>query len=266
MKEYYPYDTYKTPLNIGSSLWDYILLRTRLYFYIRVIWSIFRYNRKYAKKGMYSPDIWARQSNDILRIAEKSGGKFDVSGIDNIRKVKNIPVIFVGNHMGLLETMILPSFIEPVRRTTFVIKNSLLNFPLFGEIMKATNPIVVGRENPREDLMNVLLEGTKNLENNISIILFPQSTRQPFFDIKKFNTLGSKLARRGKALIVPFALKTDFLENGKFIKDFGKLKREKTVYMKFGEPIELKSSGKEEQEKIIEFISENLKEWGVKVL
>ncbi len=266
MKEYYPYNTYKTASDIRSSVWDYILLRSRLYFYIRVIWSIFRYNRKYTQKGMYTPEIWAQQSNEILRIAEKSGGNFDVSGIDNIRKVKNIPVVFVGNHMGLLETLILPSFIEPVRRTTFVIKKSLLNFPLFGEIMKSTNPIVVGRENPREDLVNVLLEGRNNLEKNISIILFPQSTRQPFFDKKKFNSLGVKLAGRGKAVIVPFALKTDFLENGRFIKDFGKLNRKKTVYMKFGEPVEIKNSGKEEQEKIIEFISENLMEWGAKVL
>ncbi|MEN8222936.1 MAG: lysophospholipid acyltransferase family protein [Acidobacteriota bacterium] len=266
MKEYYPDNTYKTPPGKKSSIWDFVLLRTRLLFYIRVISSIVNYNRKYTNKGLYTPALWARQSDDILKIAEECGGKFDISGIDNIRKVSDVPVVFIGNHMGLLETMVLPSLIEPIRRTTYVVKKSLIDFPVFGKIMKATNPIVVGRENPREDLVNVLYEGTNNLKKNISVILFPQSTRKPFFDRSRFNTLGIKLALRGNAKIVPIALKTDFLENGKRLKDFGKLNRKKTVYIKFGEPLELKGNGKEEHGKIIEFISENLKEWGVKVL
>ena len=265
MKEFYPDDTYITPPHRRSSPWDFVLLRTRLYFYFRVVCSIVKNKMKYTSKGLYTPERWAEQSNDILRIAEKCGGKFEITGMDNIRKAKDVPVVFVGNHMTLLETMILPSIIEPIRRTTYVIKKSLLDFPAFGKIMKATDPIVVGRENPRGDLITVLTDGTKKLEKNISVILFPQSTRQHNFNSSKFNTLGIKLALRGKAKIIPIALKTDFLENGKLIKDFGKLRRKKTVYIKFGEPLELEGNGKEEHGKIIEFISENLKEWGVKV-
>jgi len=265
MKEYYTGNIYKTPEGHKSSVWDFILLRSRLYFYLKVITNIIKYNFKFARKGLYTPEIWARESNDILRIAEASGGKVEITGIDNIRKLKGEPVVFVGNHMGLLETLILPSIIDPINTMTFVVKSSLVEMPLLGKIIGSTNPIVVGRENPREDLMKVISEGIYNLRNNISVLLFPQSTRQQFLDRKKFNSLGVKLALRGNVRIVPLALKTDFVEQGKLIKDIGKLNREKTVYIKFGEPLKIEGNGKAEHEVIIEFISENLKKWGGKV-
>ncbi len=266
MKEYYTGNIYKTPDGHKSSVWDSILLGSRLYFYLSVIKNIIKYNFKYARKGLYTSEIWARESNDILRISEASGAKFEIKGLDNIRNLKNEPVVFVGNHMGLLETLILPSIIDPINSMTFVVKSSLVEMPLLGKIIGSTNPIVVGRENPREDLMKVISEGIDNLKNNISVLLFPQSTRQPFFDRKKFNSLGVKLAIRGNVRIVPLALKTDFVEQGRFIKDFGKLNRKKTVYITFGEPLKLEGNGKAEHEQIIEFISENIKKWGGKVI
>ena len=264
MKEYYPGNTYRTPPEKKASIWDFILFRTRLYFYLRVIRSILIYSRL-AQKGLYTPELWARQSSEILEIAESCGARCEITGMENIRKVKDEPVIFAGNHMGLLETMILPSIIEPVKRVTFIIKSSLIDFPAFGKIMQATGPIIVGRKNPREDLMKVISEGLENLEKNISIVIFPQSTRQHFFDPGKFNSLGTKLAQRAKVKVVPFALKTDFIDQGKVIKDFGKLNRNKTVYIKFGEPVTIEGNGKAGHEKVIEFISRNLRQWGVEV-
>jgi len=266
MKEYYPGNTYKTPPQRKSSIIDFIFLRSRFWFYLRVGMSILKYNRKYTDRGLYTSEVWAMESKDIRDYVEDCGGRFDISGINHIRSVKNRPVVFIGNHMGLLETMILPGIIAPVVPITFVVKQSLLDFPAFGKIMRATRPIVVGRENPREDLITVLTEGKDNLEKGISVVLFPQSTRQAFFDPAQFNSLGIKLALRAKAAVVPFTLKTDFLENGKIWKDFGKLNRKNTVYIKFGESIEPKGNGKAEQKRIIGFISENLRKWGGRVL
>ena len=44
---------------------------------------------------------------------------------------------------------------------------------------------------------------------NISVLIFPQTTRELFFDPKKFNTLGIKLAKRAKVPVIPIAVKTD---------------------------------------------------------
>jgi len=120
---------------------------------------------------------------------------------------------------------------------------------------------VVGRDNPREDLKIVFEEGQKRLEADISIVIFPQTTRSVEFDPKKFNTLGVKLAKRCNVPVVPFALKTDAWGLGRHIKDFGPIRPEKTVHIHFGEPMAVGGSGKEEHNTVVAFIEKNLAEW-----
>ena len=69
------------------------------------------------------------------------------------------PVLFISNHMSTLETMIFPCIIQPLREVTFVVKESLVKHPLFGDVMRSRNPIVVGRTDPRKDLEAVMNGG-----------------------------------------------------------------------------------------------------------
>ncbi len=64
-------------------------------------------------------------------------------------------------------------------KVTFVVKESLVKHPLFGDVMRSRNPIVVGRTDPRKDFEAVMNEGAEKLSKGISIIIFPQSTQQP---------------------------------------------------------------------------------------
>jgi 1-acyl-sn-glycerol-3-phosphate acyltransferase len=96
-------------------------------------------------------------------------------------------------------------------------------------------------------------EGKKRLEAGKSIVLYLQSTRSAEFNPKRFNSIGVKLPKEAKVSIIPFALKTDFLANGKWVKDLGPIQRNKKVYFEFGEPIKVSGHGKEEHQKIIEF-------------
>jgi 1-acyl-sn-glycerol-3-phosphate acyltransferase len=61
--------------------------------------------------------------------------------------------------------------------------------------------------------------------------------------------------------VVPVAIKTDFWGNGKIIKEIGPLDHLKPIMIMFGEPFPVAGNGKEENQKIIDFIIENLKEW-----
>jgi 1-acyl-sn-glycerol-3-phosphate acyltransferase len=163
--------------------------------------------------------------------------------------------------MSTLETMILPGIISPLRRVTFVVKESLVNHPLFGDVMRSRDPIVVGRTDPRKDFEAVMNGGMKLLSKGISIIIFPQSTRNLLFKPEEFNSLGVKLAKKAGVKVVPVALKTDFWGNGKFIKELGPIDRHKPVHIKFGEPFPVTGIGKEDNQKIIDFIQSSLKEW-----
>lgn len=254
-------DTYETPKDKKRVFMDKIFMGTRAYFLIRYVSMIVRLAKK-AKNGNFHKDELMELGFTSIKILEDVGAKFYIEGLDNIRKVQDEPVVFVGNHMSTLETMVFPGVIEPIKPAVFVVKKSLLTFPIFGHIMKATTPIAVGRTNPREDLKTVMDEGRRKLEEGTSIVVFQQSHRNPNFDPEAFSSLGIKLAQKSKVKVIPFALKTDFWGNAKKIRDFGPIRRKEPVYFSFGEPIEFEELGKDTNAKVIKFIEEKLEKWG----
>nr|NIP48588.1 1-acyl-sn-glycerol-3-phosphate acyltransferase [Gammaproteobacteria bacterium]NIR52006.1 1-acyl-sn-glycerol-3-phosphate acyltransferase [candidate division KSB1 bacterium]NIU28088.1 1-acyl-sn-glycerol-3-phosphate acyltransferase [candidate division KSB1 bacterium]NIW22013.1 1-acyl-sn-glycerol-3-phosphate acyltransferase [candidate division KSB1 bacterium]NIY19036.1 1-acyl-sn-glycerol-3-phosphate acyltransferase [Gammaproteobacteria bacterium] len=117
------------------------------------------------------------------------------------------------------------------------------------------------RVNPRDDLKVVMEEGTRQLKDGRSMIIFPQHTRTVDFDPKQFNSIGIKLAKKTNALVVPVALLTWAWSAGKMVKDFGPIHPERTIYFAFGEPFEVTGSGKEEQQRVVDFIQQHLEMW-----
>jgi len=262
-KVYFPSDSYYTNEDKPRKLLDRLGLNTRFYFMIRYISLVLR-DRKVALKGKYDKETWAASSNDIFRFIEECGGRFHITGLDNLHSCKE-PVVLISNHMSTLETMVFPGIIAPIRDVTFIVKKSLVEHRYFGPIMKARKPIIVGRTNSREDFEKVMTEGPELLTKGISIVVFPQSTRKDVFIPLEFNSLGVKLAKKANVKVIPAAIKTDFWGHGKFLKDLGPLHRNKPIYMDFGKPMEVSGSGKAEHEKIIEFISSSLTKWDGKV-
>lgn len=212
-----------------------------------------------AKRGQYTTELWQESSIRVLRALESVGVEFDVRGLEHLKAVDG-PVIFVGNHLSVLETVTLPSWILPYKPFTFVVKQSLLEVPVFKHVMSARSPIAVTRTNPRQDLKTVLEQGGERVSRNLSIVVFPQTTRTAF-NPEQFSTIGVKLARRAGIPIIPLALLTDAWENGKIYKDFGKIVPSRKAFFAFGEPILVEGKGSEEHQQVIEFIESNLKEW-----
>lgn len=259
-KGYFDSYSYNTPVKKKKNLWDKIIHCNRLYFTAKYAVIVFR-TRKQAKRGIYDTKAWADSSFYIFRFIEKAGGVFRISGMENISKDPE-PVVFIGNHMSTTETMVLPGIIAPHRAVTFVVKESLVRHPLFGDVMRSRDPVVVGRTDPRKDFEEVMTKGMELLSKGISIVIFPQSTRSIEFKPEEFNSLGVKLAKKAGVKVVPIALKTDFWGQGKVIKELGPLDSKKIIYFKFGEPFPVTGSGKAENQRIIDFIQASLKEWG----
>jgi 1-acyl-sn-glycerol-3-phosphate acyltransferase len=255
---YFNSNVYHTPEKETLSFREKILLDNRFYFTLKYANIVLR-TRKEAIRKVYDTKAWTDSSFEILRFIEKTGGVFHITGMENITKPSG-PVLFISNHMSTLETMILPSIIGPQKELTFVVKESLVKHPLFGDVMKSRNPIVVGRTDPRKDLEAVMTFGVELLKSGVSIVIFPQSTRSVEFKPEEFNSLGVKLAKKADVDIVPIALKTDFWGNGKWIKELGKIDHKKQIHIKFGEPMKVSGNGKEENQKIIDFIISSLQE------
>lgn len=223
------------------------------FYYLRFMKVIYKASRV-AKKGGYSSEIWAADSLSLFRALENVGVKFEISGVNNLR-LANDAVVIIGNHMSMLETMILPAIVQPQIDTTFIVKQALLDYPIFKYIMRSRDPIALTRNNPRKDFKIVMEEGVAKLKEKMSVIVFPQTTRTNTFDPSAFSTIGVKLAKKAAKQIVPVALVTDAWENGKILKDFGKINPKKKVIFSFGEPLEASGSA---QDEIISFIAKEI--------
>lgn len=211
-----------------------------------------------ANKGKYTYEELVIDGLKILDMMRNVGCKITIKGTENLKNLKP-PCVFIANHMSTLETLVLPGVIGKEFRVTFVVKKSLLKYPFFGKILSALNPIPVTRKNPKEDYRVVMTEGLKRLEEGISVIVFPQATREIIFDPNKFNTLGIKLAKRANVPAVPVALRTDAWGIGKIFKDFGRIDPSKPVCFFIGKPLYIEEKGLKEHLAIIKFIENSLK-------
>ena len=213
------------------------------------------------RRGQFDIDAYENRSWQSVRVAEDAGGRLEVTGLEYVADV-NGPVVIIGNHMSSLETIVLPGLILPFKDVAFVVKESLRHHFIFGPIMCSVKMIAVGRTNPREDLKAVLTQGTEYLKQGVTVVIFPQATRSAEFDVAGFNSLGVKLAERAGVPVIPLALKTDFMANGKWIKDVGKVDPRKTIHFAFGTPMQVAGNGKETHEAVVSFVASHIRQWG----
>ncbi|MGJ3243104.1 MAG: lysophospholipid acyltransferase family protein [Opitutales bacterium] len=247
-------DRYATPEPRGRARFP------GLGFYPRMARVVFRAARL-ARAGQYTDEAWIRSSFGMARALEQVGCRLTVEGVGHFRKL-DPPCVFIGNHMSTLETFVLPWIIRQHRPVTFVVKESLVTYPVFKHVMKSRDPVVVSRRNAKEDFSTVMREGARRLEAGTSIVVFPQTTRTVRFDPQHFNSLGVKLARRAGAPVVPLALRSDAWGNsGTLVKDFGRIEPRHPVRFAFGEPLTVTGTGKAENQAIIQFIQQHLAAW-----
>ena len=232
-----------------------------IYFYPK-LFKIILDASSLAQRDRYGDEQWVKSSDEIFRLLEQTGCRIEIEGVENFCHLTE-PVVFIGNHMSTFETFVLPGIINTYKKVTFVVKKSLVEYPIFKHVINSRQPIVVTRENPREDLKTVLNEGVDRVQKGFSIVVFPQTTRTTIFDSSQFNTIGIKLAKKAGVKIIPVAVKTDAWSNGKRFKDFGKIYPERDAHFAFGKPMEIVCRGDEEHEQVIEFIKTNLLKWGL---
>lgn len=215
-----------------------------------------------ARKGKYNDADWVDSSQKVRQAFESCGARISIKGTAHIANLDQ-PCVFIGNHMSTAETFLMASIVRPFCPLTFVVKQSLVEYPVFKHVMRSRDPIVVGRVNPRDDLKAVLGGGKERLEAGTSVVIFPQKTRTVEFDREAFNTIGVKLARRAGVPIIPLALKTNAWSNGNLLKDYGPFLPDEAVHFEFGPPIGTEGPDREAHERIIDFIESRLREWGV---
>ncbi len=225
--------------------------------------SIVLRSARMAKRGVYDDERWAQSSHAVRSSLEAVGVEISADGLDRVAALDG-PCVFVANHMSVMESLLLPGFIQPLRPMTFIVKESLVRYPVFKHIMRSRDPIVVTRTDPRADFKAMLSGGMRRLKENRSLVVFPQTTRTRSFDRKEFNSIGVKLARRAGVPLVPIALRSDAWGNAKLLlKEFGRIRPSRPVHFAFGDPLPVTGTGAEAQVQALVFIEEHLNRWGL---
>jgi 1-acyl-sn-glycerol-3-phosphate acyltransferase len=126
------------------------------------------------------------------------GLTFEVEGMENIDP--NQPVIFLSNHQSAWETLALRYILPP---HSVVIKRELLYFPIWGWSLLTLKSIVINRKNQRASLRALLEQGTRYLNEGLSVLIFPEGTRAGAGEVLKFNIGGAMLAHKSAYPVIP---------------------------------------------------------------
>lgn len=217
-----------------------------------------------ARHGRLDQTTWATLGHAALAKAEQLGAVVHCDGFKN--GVRNgTPVVYVANHMSMMETIVLPPLLLGFGPLAIVLKNSLMHYPWLGAVFRALDPIGVSRRNARLDLRAVLDQGCAKLAAGTSVLLFPQGTRSGIFEPERFNTLGEKLSRDAGVPLVPIAVQTDFTPPGRLLRDFGPVDIRRPIRFSVGPAIMPDLARGERHQTALAFITKRLRTWDLPV-
>ena len=212
--------------------------------------------------GVFGYEKWSDACMASINFAEGLGSVITFEGF-NQRAAHKGPVVYVSNHMSTFETMSYPAALIAFGNISIVLKKSLMDIPGVGPMAHSVGCIPVTRKNARDDLKTVLEQGAANISQGMSVLLFPQGTRQSVFESKRFNSLGAKLAERANVPLMPLAVQSDFLETGKWIRDFGPVDPARPIRFACGPILPPALGAKKMHEQSIAFIAATLAAWGL---
>jgi 1-acyl-sn-glycerol-3-phosphate acyltransferase len=131
------------------------------------------------------------------------------------------PCIIISNHQSTWETLAFQTIFPP---HTWVLKRELLWLPVFGWSLALLNPIIINRGDKLNAIKKVIRQGSDRLKKGISIVIYPEGTRQPYKQLGAYQNGGSAIAKKTGHSIVPVYHNAGKLwAKGSFIKKPGEI-------------------------------------------
>jgi 1-acyl-sn-glycerol-3-phosphate acyltransferase len=168
--------------------------------------------------------FWAHSMLAALRVT--CGLRYQVEGRENLPRGNHIAL---WKHSSSWETMAI-NLVFP--RQVWVLKRELQWVPVLGWALMLLHAIAIDRGAGRTAVTQVLEQGKQRLAEGDWITVFPEGTRTPPGERRKFGVSGALLASETGRLIVPVAHNA-----GYFWPRRGLLKRPGTVRVIIGPPI-----------------------------
>jgi 1-acyl-sn-glycerol-3-phosphate acyltransferase len=139
--------------------------------------------------------------------------------------LKNGPVILACKHQSAWETLI---FSTLVKRFVIVLKKQLTQIPGYGSYLVKLNSIVIDRSNGMKSLKSLIAQGKKSIDNNFSILIFPEGRRGAYGQPGNYQSGIGILYQELNVTVVPIAL-----NSGKFWARRSKFKKPGCITLEF---------------------------------
>ena len=119
----------------------------------------------------FTARLWTQASLALLQ--PMCGVRVSVEGAENLPEG---PAIVAANHQSAWETLFLFSRLS---RPAFVVKQELLDIPVFGFWLKRTGALPIDRKAGARTLKRMTAAARARLEDGEQIVIFPEGTRAP---------------------------------------------------------------------------------------
>lgn len=128
------------------------------------------------------------------------GARVEFRGVERIPEG---PLLFCAKHHSAWETMGLLLF---AHKYTYILKQELLDIPLFGRHLKCAEQIPIDRSKGRTALARMLVEARERLSRGAQIIIFPEGTRRKAGAVPAYKFGAAKIYSKLGVACVPVAL------------------------------------------------------------
>ncbi len=128
------------------------------------------------------------------------GVRYRVEGLENIPAQR--PYVILAKHQSQWETFFLQL---PFAPACTILKQELLDMPVFGWGLATVKPIGIDRSAPREALKKIISQGCERLHAGICVLVFPEGTRIPVGSAGRYARSGVDLAQKVGVPLLPVA-------------------------------------------------------------
>ncbi len=127
------------------------------------------------------------------------GVRWEVRGLEH---VPDRPFVIVAKHQSQWETFFLQL---PFAPACTILKQELLDIPVFGWGLASVKPIAIDRSQPREAMKKILDDGCSRLADGLCVLIFPEGTRTDPGSVGRYARGGADLAKKAGVPMLPVA-------------------------------------------------------------
>jgi 1-acyl-sn-glycerol-3-phosphate acyltransferase len=191
------------------------MARTRILIWYFAVWSYFVLT--------YPVILLARYLHNSGRLAQRdalayimmipfarltfymSGSRLKITGKENIPK--NRPVVFVSNHQGHMDSLIIHGFIR--RPKGFVTITKFQKTPILRTWMKYMGCVFLDKSDIRQSL-GCINQAADNLKRGLSMVVFPEGKLNDGKETLKFEKGWLRLVTKSGVPVVPITLRNTY--------------------------------------------------------